>query len=238
MVMTPVRVLIVDDHPAFAQGLRVLLSADPHMSPIATVTEPRNAVEVIAEWLPDVVVMSLELADVNGIALITELVALPAPPLVVTFTTHTDAPATARAMEAGAVGFLTKDLPLEDVSAAIKAAAQGGTWIPARLLIAVMKFFRAGPAPESDDAGVGMIGKLTGREQEVLRLMVSGLDRAAISARLYLSRNTVRTHIGAIMTKLGVHSTVEAVAMALRAGMRPESADFGQADQRVTTLYR
>lgn len=220
---SPVRLLIVDDHPAFALGLRVLLSADPELTPVITVTEPTAVLGVVTGWFPDVVVMSLELGEVSAIPLVVALQALRSPPLVITFTAHADPTTTIRAMEAGAVGFLTKDVPIEDVSDAIKLAVRGGTWIPARLLSTVVTRLRGpGNGSENEDDCMAMLGQLTSRELEVLRLMVSGLDRSAISARLYRSPNTVRTHIGSIMTKIGAHSAVEAVAIALRAGMRPE----------------
>jgi DNA-binding NarL/FixJ family response regulator len=162
--------------------------------------------------------MDVQLGEVSGIDLTALLTALPAPPRVVVLTAYSDTATAIGAVQAGAVGFVSKDGPAEHVVTAVRAAVLGGTWFPANLLSAVLA------APESPllEPLAQLFIQLTDRERQVLRLMVCGLDRKAISARLNRSPDTVKTHIRNIAAKLGTSSMAEAVAVALRAGLRPE----------------
>lgn len=213
--MTPVKLLIVDDHRVFAEGLEAVFRAEPDFEPMAAVTDPNQVVSVVAAHRPDAVIMDVQLGGVSGIDLTALLMALPAPPRVVVLTAYSDTATAIGAVQAGAVGFVSKDGPAEHLVAAVRAAVLGGTWFPANLLSAVLG------APESPLAQLFI--QLTDREREVLQLMVCGLDRKAISARLNRSPDTVKTHIRNIAAKLGTSSMAEAVAVALRAGLRPES---------------
>jgi len=216
--MTPVKLLIVDDHRVFAEGLEAVFRAEPDFAPMAAVTDPTQVVSVVAANRPDAVVMDVQLGDVSGIDLTAQLAALPAPPRVVVLTAYSDSATAIGAVQAGAVGFVSKDGPAEHIVTAVRAAVLGGTWFPASLLSTVLA---SGESPLSEPLAQLFI-ELTDREREVLRLMVSGLDRKAISERLNRSPDTVKTHIRNIAAKLGTRSMAEAVAVALRAGLRPE----------------
>jgi DNA-binding NarL/FixJ family response regulator len=140
------------------------------------------------------------------------------PPVVVVLTAYSDAGTAADAIRAGAMGFVSKDGPAEHIVTAVRAAVLGGTWFPAGLL-GVMLATAQDPLAEPFGQP---LSQLTEREREVLRLMVSGLDRKSIATRLYRSPDTVKTHIRNIAAKLGTQSATEAVAVALSAGLRPE----------------
>ena len=114
------------------------------------------------------------------------------------------------------MGFLAKNASVEQVISAVRAAVLGGSWLSHELLSKLVAEY---PDPA---AAPQLIAQLTAREHQVLSLMVSGLDRIGIAEKLHQSPNTVRTHIRNVIVKLGCHSAIEAVAMALRAGLRPE----------------
>src|SRR6266571_5135287 len=178
--------LIVDDHRVFCQGLEAVFAAEPDFEPMA-ISNPDQALGVVAAWRPDVVIMDLRLGEVSGVDLTRQMTALPFPPAVVVLTAYADI-----------------------------AMALGGSWLPYELLSKLV-------AEYHDPAGAPqLIAQLTAREHQVLSLMVSGLDRSGIADKLHQSPNTVRTHIRNVIVKLDCHSAIEAVAVGLRAGLRPE----------------
>ncbi len=213
-----IRLLIVDDHRVFGEGLEAVLGAEPGLEPLTPVSDPYQVVDIAIARKPDAVIMDVRLGRVSGIDLTAQLVTLPSAPLVVVLTAYPDAATAISAIRAGAVGFVAKYTAAEHVVAAVRAVVLGGTWLPAGLLHRVLA-----AAPDPPEArGRQLFDQLTAREQEVLVLMVNGLDRQCIAGRLCQSPNTVRTHIRNVTSKLGCHSALEAVAVALRAGLRPE----------------
>ena len=207
--------LIVDDHRVFCQGLEAVFRAEPDFEPL-TVSNPAQALGIVLSWQPDVVIMDLRLGEVSGVDLTKQMAALPFPPAIVVLTAYTDTATALDAIRAGAVGFVPKNASVEQVIGAVRAAVLGGSWLPHELLIKLVA--------EHQDPVVGapqLIAQLTAREQQVLGLMVSGLDRSGIAEKLNQSPNTVRTHIRNVIVKLNCHSAIEAVAVGLRAGLRP-----------------
>lgn len=207
--------LIVDDHRVFCQGLEAVFRAEPDFEPLS-VSNPDQALGIVASWRPDVVIMDLRLGEVSGVDLARQMTALPFPPAIVVLTAYADLAAALDAVRAGAVGFVPKNASVDQVIGAVRAAVLGGSWLPRELLARLVCEHR-------DPVGASpLIEQLTAREQQVLGLMVSGLDRNGIADRLNQSPNTVRTHIRNVIVKLNCHSAVEAVAVGLRAGLRPD----------------
>jgi DNA-binding NarL/FixJ family response regulator len=213
-----IRLLIVDDHRVFCEGLEAVLSAEPGMEPLEPVSDPYRVIDIATAAKPDAVIMDVRLGRVSGIDLTAQLVTLPSAPLVVVLTAYPDAATAISAIRAGAVGFVAKYAAAEHVVAAVRAAVLGGTWLPAGLLHNMLA--EVPDPPETPCRR--LFDQLTAREQEVLALMVNGFDRQCIAGKLCQSPNTVRTHIHNVTAKLGCHSALEAVAVALRAGLRPE----------------
>jgi DNA-binding NarL/FixJ family response regulator len=207
--------LIVDDHRVFCQGLETVFAAEPDFEPMA-ISDPDQVLGIVAAWRPDVVMMDLRLGEVSGVDLTRQITALPSPPAVVVLTAYADIGAALDAVRAGAVGFVAKNASVEQVIGAARAAVLGGSWLPRELIRKLV-------AEYQDPVGAPqLIAQLTAREHQVLSLMVSGLDRNGIAAKLHQSPNTVRTHIRNVIVKLGCHSAIEAVAVGLKAGLRPE----------------
>jgi DNA-binding NarL/FixJ family response regulator len=207
--------LIVDDHRVLCQGLEAVFAAEPDFEPMA-ISNPEQVLGVVTAWKPDVVMMDLRLGEVSGINLTRQIVALPSPPAVVVLTAYGDIAAALDAIRAGAVGFVAKNASVDQVISAARAAVLGGSWLPRALLGRLA-------AEYTEPAGaLQLIAHLTAREHQVLSLMVSGRDRGGIAEKLNQSPNTVRTHIRNVIVKLECHSAVEAVAVGLKAGLRPE----------------
>ena len=207
--------LIVDDHRVFCQGLEAVFAAEPDFEAMGT-SNPDQVLGIVAAWRPDVVMMDLRLGEVSGVDLTRQITALPSPPAVVVLTAYADITAAFDAIRPGAVGFVTKNASVEQVVSAARAAVLGGSWLPHELLgKLVAEYIEPAGAPQ-------LIAQLTAREHQVLSLMVSGLDRSGIAEKLHQSPNTVRTHIRNVIVKLDCHSAIEAVAVGLKAGLRPE----------------
>jgi DNA-binding NarL/FixJ family response regulator len=208
------KLLIVDDHRVFCQGLAAVFRAEPDFEPL-TAGNPAQALGIVMSWQPDVVIMDLRLGEMSGIDLVKRMTASPFPPAIVVLTAYSDTVAALDAVRAGAVGFVSKNASVEQVIGAVRAAVLGGSWLPHEL---VNKLVTEHQGPEGTPQ---LIAQLTAREQQVLGLMVSGLDRNGIAEKLNQSPNTVRTHIRNVIVKLNCHSAIEAVALGLRAGLRP-----------------
>lgn len=217
-----VRVLIVDDKRAFAEAVAVLIDIESDLSVVGIVGTGAEAEHAIALHRPEVVLVDVELNGESGIALTGRILAEDPSIHVLIVSGHYDSETICAAIRAGAAGFVAKDSAAQDLVKAIRGVVRGEAWIAARHLTGVLEAFRQHPAPANPDET--RLNRLSKRELEVLTLMVRGLDRAGIARRLYLSTNTVRTHTQNVLSKLEVHSSLEAVSLALRAGVRPTSA--------------
>ena len=201
---TPLRLLLVDDHPVVRAGLRALLGGRPDMTVIAEAATAADAVRQAAALRPDVVLMDLQLGDgVDGVAATTQLLDLPDPPRVLVLTTYDTEEDIMRAVEAGATGYLLKDCPPEEIFRAVHAAAAGQTVLSPPVAARLMDRMR-GPQPA-----------LSAREVEILSLLARGHANKEISRRLFISEATVKTHLVHIYAKLGVDSRTAAVHAAV-----------------------
>lgn len=213
-----IRVLIVDDQALFAEALATRLSAEPDLEVLPVAHDIRRATALIATEAPQVVVLDLVLGEESGLDAL-DLMRRRFPDVrVVVLSGITDIDPMVTALRRGAVGWLPKTESADLVSQVIRGAAGCGGWIPPAVLGEVLRRLLAGGGPGTDD-----LAELTPREQEVLRCMVDGLSRPEIADRLGLSANTVRTHTQNLLTKLDAHSALEAITVAMRAGMRPSN---------------
>lgn len=221
--ITPIRVLIVDDHRLLAQALEARLGTEPALVLMPSVGDAASATEAIKALRPDVTVVDVELPGIDGIALTASIRKAPSPPAVVVLSAHTDAATAVRAIQAGASAFVTKTSPSADLAAAISAASRGEMWLPPTLLGAVLATLRHEASP-SPDRQV-LLEVLTPCERQILSLLLAGVPRKTIAVSLDRSENTVRSHIGNMMRKLDVHSAVEMVTAAYKAGLRPDDVE-------------
>jgi DNA-binding NarL/FixJ family response regulator len=213
-----VRVLIVDDHRMFADGLAAALEREPDIDVVGTASLVGESVEKASAVRPNVVVLDHLLPDGDGIEA-TELIKLEVPEVSIVMVTQLDDESiAARAVETGCSGFVTKDKPIDEVVAAIRAAAAGEVLIAPSMLARLFERYRRTPEASAE--------ALSARELDVLRLLGEGLDNESVANRLGLKLATVRNHVQNIIQKMGVHSKLEAVIVAMRQGLisppRPE----------------
>ena len=210
----PIRVLIIDDHEVLASSLAMVLDAEEDITAVGVATTLEQAQGMVGTAQPDVLLLDHRMPDGDGVAAIPTLVAARPTTGVVVLTASAADHVLLAAIEAGASGFLSKTRSLDEVTAAVRAAAAGESVISPELLARLLpRFGRGGPHAVDD---------LTEREREVLGLVAEGLSNAAIAERLVVSVHTVRNHIASLSTKLGAHSKLEALSIAVRRGLLPD----------------
>lgn len=207
--------LVLDDYATFADAIASRLDSEPGIE-AAAATTVEQARHVMARRVVDGLLLDLDLNSHHGLQFAAEALQTQPRVRIVVVTGTDDERQIVEAVRLGVVGWVGKDEPVEHLLAVIRGALQGDTWIPPRLLTDVIASLRAGNCHSV--VGSELAAILTRREREVLSLMVAGMSAESIAAQLFVSRNTVRTHIQHLIGKLGVHSAVAAVAFARRAG--------------------
>jgi DNA-binding NarL/FixJ family response regulator len=207
-----IRVVIADDHGVLRDGLARVIDAQPDLETVGAAANGEEAVAVCVAMRPDVVLMDLEMPVLDGIEA-TRRLAVEAPDTsVLVLTSFPDRRRITGALDAGAVGYLLKDAPAEEVVRGIRAAAAGGSPLDPR---AARSLLEAKAAPDPLDA-------LSAREREVLGLLLEGLPNKLIARRLQISEKTVKTHLTNVFRTLGVTDRVQAVLWAERHGVRAD----------------
>lgn len=210
---TPIRALIVDDHTLFAEAIRATLEAKG-VEVVAVVATGAGALEATAATRPDLILLDLGLPDRSGLAVGADILHEWPETKVLALTALDDPRAVKEAMRTGFHGYLTKDTPVAKFVEAVLAAIGGQVVMPHRLAA------HAAGARSSREREVALMAdQLTYRELDVLRLLADGMQGEAIARKLGISRNTVRTHVQSILTKLQVHSRLEAATFAVRHGI-------------------
>jgi two-component system, NarL family, response regulator LiaR len=203
------RVLITDDHGVVRQGLRMFLSLDPDFEVVGEASNGEEALAMARALGPDVVLMDLLMPVMDGISATEKIRAeLPGVEVIALTSVLEDASVTG-AVRAGAIGYLLKDTDSEELSRAIKAAAEGRVHLAPEAAARLMREVRAPDSPEA----------LTDREAEVLRLLARGKANKQIASSLYVSEKTVKAHVSSILMKLGVQSRTQAALYAVRTGL-------------------
>ena len=213
----PLRVLVVDDHPLYREGLVTAMSAMTGVTVVGEASDGEQAVERAAALLPDVVVMDLHMPVLNGIDA-TRRIALAQPSVAVLVLTMLEGDDSVfAAMRAGARGYLLKGADRSEIARALTGVAHGEVVFSAGIASRVLAFFAAAPGQAAP--GLDPFPSLTEREREVLDLVARGLTNAEIARRLVVSDKTVRNHVSNVFAKLHVAGRAEAVARARDAGL-------------------
>ncbi|WP_314612927.1 response regulator transcription factor [Streptomyces stackebrandtii] len=218
---TPVTLLVADDDEVTRSGLRTLLAAQPGIEVVGEAADGVEVVEQARRLRPDVVLMDVRMPRRNGIDATRHLLAEPvdsgepaaAPPKVVVITTFENDDYVTAALSAGASGFVLKRLPVRRIAEAVRVVAAG----EAILFPATLR--RMVAARPLDSAEALPRAALTAREEEVLRLMATGLSNPEIGESLTVSLETVKTHVGNVLTKLGAQNRTHAVVIAYESGL-------------------
>ena len=209
--MSKIRVALVDDHRVVQTGLRSYLEAFPDIEVVGAACSGEEALEKLEGWLPDVIVMDLRMpGGIDGIEATRRVRALSPHTQVVVLTAHTDDARVVAALRAGAIGYVRKDSDPEVFLAAVRAAARGQSVLDPAVAGSVLQdLIRGGP----------LVEELSDREKEVLRQLAHGRTNREIALELRVGEETVKTHVGNILSKLQLNHRTQAVIYALKRGL-------------------
>jgi DNA-binding NarL/FixJ family response regulator len=210
-------VLLVDDQDLVRAGMRQILSPRFGFEVVGECADGAEAVTWVGHERPDAVVMDIRMRGLNGIEATRRINELTNPPPVLVLTTFDDDEVLSDALRAGAAGFQLKDAPGEELIAAVRAIAGGEGWLDPAVTVRVLTTYRAGAPPES--AVRARLAPLTDREVEVLALIGRGATNTEIGQRLYIGEGTVKTHVGRILSKLGLRDRAAAIVFAFDHGL-------------------
>jgi NarL family two-component system response regulator LiaR len=203
----PIRVMLVDDHTMVRRGLATFLKVFDDLQLAGEAESGETAIQLCAQVLPDVILMDMAMPDLDGVAA-TRAIRQQFPGVqVIALTSFKEAKLIKKALEAGAIAYLLKDVSADELVRAIRAAHAGHATLSPEAAQALVETANLPPAPGLD---------LTEREREVLTLMIEGLNNTQIAGRLTVSPSTIKSHVSNILSKLDVASRTEAVTLALR----------------------
>ncbi len=213
----PVRVLVVDDQALVREGLITLLRSAPDIEPVAAAADGEEAVALCARHRPDVVLMDLRMPKLDGVEATRRIRAAQPQTEIVVLTTHADEESILDALRAGALGYLTKDAGIADISRAVQAAADHHALLDPLVHSRLVAAANAGARPKPPRSSLP--DDLTPREAEVLSLIAQGLSNNEIASTLVVSEATVKTHINHVFGKIGVRDRAQAVHYAYTHGL-------------------
>lgn len=215
----PIRVLIVDDQAMVRQGFGALLDAQEDMSVVGSAADGSEVVDLVRKARPDVVLMDIRMPRVNGLEATRTIFAMPGDqhPRVIMLTTFDADEYVFAALQAGASGFLLKDATAEDLAGALRVVAGGEALLAPSVTQRLIADYVSRPAVRAPDATV--LGALTDRELDVMRLVATGRSNAELAAELFLSEQTIKTHVSRILAKLGLRDRTQIVVTAYESGL-------------------
>ncbi|MEU5265857.1 response regulator transcription factor [Amycolatopsis sp. NPDC021455] len=218
-----VRVLLVDDQPLMLVGLAILIGDTDDLAVVGEAGDGREAMRLVRELRPDVVVMDIRMPGMDGIEATRQATAEPDPPKVLVLTTFDDDEYVYGALRAGASGFLLKSMALNAILDAIRVVAAGDALIAPSVTRRLIADFAgtSGPAAPEPAADSGLVAEITDREREVLALVGQGLSNTEIAERLVISAATAKTHVARLFAKLEARDRVHLAIIAFEAGLVP-----------------
>jgi len=214
--MDPIRILLADDHTVVRDGLRALVEKQPDMTVVGEAADGHDVLRVAEEQSPDVIIMDIAMPNMNGIEATRRIVAANSNTAVVILSMHQDESYVLRSLKAGAKGYLLKDSVRGDVIDAIRAVAQGRSFLTRK----VSRILQEDYVREMERRGLeDSYELLTDREREILQLVAEGRTNKEVACMLNISLTTVETHRTHILQKLNLHTIPELILYAVRKGI-------------------
>jgi DNA-binding NarL/FixJ family response regulator len=210
-----IRVLIADDQPLVRSGYRMILDERPDLELVAEAEDGEQAIALAHELDPDVILMDIRMPTLDGVEATRRLVEAGCQARILVLTTFDLDEYVYAAVDSGASGFLLKDVKPEQLVDAIRVVAAGNSLFGPAATQRLMERF----APPPSQTAANRLDQLTEREREILKLIAQGRSNAELAQQLYLSEATIKTHVSAILRKLGVRDRVQAVIAAYEAGL-------------------
>ncbi len=211
----PIRVLVVDDHALFRRGLEMVLAQEPDIEVVGEAGDGAEAVALATSSTPDIVLMDVRMPRRGGIDATSAIKSAVPSAKIIMLTISDEEGDLYDAIKAGAMGYLLKEIPIDEVAVAVRAVYGGQSLISPSMASKLLTEF-ASMVRKSDERQPLDSPRLTDREMEVLRLVAKGLNNRDIAKQLFISENTVKNHIRNILEKLQLHSRMEAVVYAVR----------------------
>jgi DNA-binding NarL/FixJ family response regulator len=211
----PIRVLVVDDHALFRRGLQMVLGAETDIEVVGEASDGAEALKVAAETTPDIVLMDVRMPKRGGIDATTAIKDAVPSAKIIMLTISDEEADLYDAIKAGAMGYLLKEISIEEVASAVRAVYNGQSLISPSMASKLLTEF-ATMVRKDDERQQVPTPRLTDREMEVLKLVAKGMNNRDIAKKLFISENTVKNHIRNILEKLQLHSRMEAVVYAVR----------------------
>jgi DNA-binding NarL/FixJ family response regulator len=218
--ISPTRVLLVDDQPLLRTGFRMILESEPDIAVVGEASDGEKGVDEARVLQPDVVLMDIRMPRMDGVEATRTITGTDRASRVkvLILTTFDLDEYIVEGPRAGASGFLLKDVPPEELVAAIRIVARGDAVVAPTVTRRLLDKFAENIVP-GDKQSEALLGRLTDREQGVLRLMSRGMSNAEIAQELYVSETTIKTHVGNVLGKLGLRDRVQAVVFAYESGL-------------------
>jgi DNA-binding NarL/FixJ family response regulator len=213
-----ISVVVVDDEELVRTGFRAILEAQDDISVVGEADDGGAAIEAALQLSPDVVIMDIRMREMDGLQATRALLArMPTPPKVIVLTTFDYDEYVYEALKAGASAFLLKDSPQEQLVAAVRVVSAGDALLHPSITRRLIEDFASRPTPRSGRPPE--LHPLSDRELEVMRLVARGLSNDEVGAQLHLAKDTVKTHVGHILTKLGLRDRTQVIVMAYETGL-------------------
>ncbi|MDK9698700.1 MAG: response regulator transcription factor [bacterium] len=216
--MTPIRVLIADDHRLFSAGLKQILESSQTVAVIGLAVTGLEAIQMTRDLKPDVILMDISMPEINGIEAVRRIIEGQPDAQIAMLSMHSDRRYVVEAMRAGARGYLLKDSSPDELLTAIKSIKNGQVFLATKIAEMILKEYLQ---KDPDIASSTAFDVLSPREREVLQLLAEGKSTKKISELLFLSAKTIETHRMHIMDKLNLYSVAELTRYAIREGLSP-----------------
>jgi NarL family two-component system response regulator LiaR len=211
---SPIRTLIVDDHPVERYGVKAILESEPDIVVVGERPDVERIGEALVELSPDVVLLDLELGNSSGVTSLQKLRDAAPNVRVIVYTSHSEEEYIIRAAELGVDGYLLKGSPKEEIVNAVRSVHEGGTAIESTVAAKLMRHMKKASKATSEPAVSS-----SKREKQVLALLAEGSTNREIGEALFISESTVKFHVHAILNKLDATNRTEAVSLAARLGV-------------------
>ncbi|RAK19912.1 LuxR family two component transcriptional regulator [Anoxybacillus vitaminiphilus] len=220
------RIVIIDDHQLFREGVKRILDFEEDFEVVAEGADGSEALNIVEQYKPDVVIMDINMPNINGIEATRQLVKTYPNTKVLILSIHDDENYVTHALQTGAMGYLLKEMDADALIEAVKVVAEGGSYLHPKVTHNLVKEYRRLATEDQNGAAKGQqkqevrlpLHLLTRRECEVLQLLADGKSNRSIGEALFISEKTVKNHVSNILQKMNVNDRTQAVVMAIKNG--------------------